>query len=107
MRRRLTSSSVRSRTRVSAWMPVSARIFLDVVRPLPKMDVRLISTRFSRGMSTPDGRAMSALPLLVSWIGADDHHAPMAADDLALLTDGFDARPDLHWPSLLSVWLLR
>ena len=43
-----------------------------------------------------------ALPLLVSWIGADDHHAAVAADDLALLTDGFDARPDLHWPSLLS-----
>jgi len=77
-------------------MPVSARIFLDVVRPMPKMYVRLISTRFSRGMSTPDRRAMSALPLLVSWIGADDHHAPVATDDLALLTDGFDARSNFH-----------
>jgi hypothetical protein len=32
----------------------------------------------------------------VSWIGADDHHSTMSADDFALLTDGFDAGTDFH-----------
>jgi hypothetical protein len=37
-----------------------------------------------------------ALALLVPGVLADHHHHAVAADDLALLTDGFDARPDLH-----------
>jgi hypothetical protein len=32
----------------------------------------------------------------VSWIGTDDHHAAVAADDFALFTDGLDAGADLH-----------
>src|SRR5258708_39969705 len=95
---RLTSSSVRSRTRVSGLRPSSAMIFCDVVRPIPKTYVRLISGRFSRGMSTPAMRAMSllTLPLLVAGVLADDHHAPVAADDLALVAHLLDARLDLH-----------
>src|SRR5665213_4041548 len=53
-------------------------------------------------MSTPDRRAISALPLLVTWILADHHHAPMATDDLALFTHGLHARSYLHRFSSLS-----
>src|SRR5580658_7895126 len=53
-------------------------------------------------MSTPDRRAISALPLLVTWVVADHHHAPMATDDLALLTHGLHARSYLHRFSFLS-----
>src|SRR5579883_616045 len=37
-----------------------------------------------------------ALPLLVAGVLADHHDAPVAADHLALLADGLDARSDLH-----------
>src|SRR5205085_8711569 len=67
-----------------------------------------ISSRFSRGMSTPAIRAMALpLPLLVPLAGrADDHDPPVAADDLALLAHRLDARTDFHiafllWASLL------
>jgi hypothetical protein len=39
-------------------MPVAARIFWEVALPIPKMYVSPISTRLSRGKSTPDIRAM-------------------------------------------------
>ena len=39
---------------------------------------------------------MSALPLLMTGIGAYHHHATMSTNDFALLTDGFDARADFH-----------
>jgi hypothetical protein len=39
---------------------------------------------------------MSALPLLVAGVLADDLHSPVAADHLALLTDLLDARSYLH-----------
>jgi hypothetical protein len=39
---------------------------------------------------------MSALPLLVAGVLADDLHAPVAADHLALLTDLLDAWSNLH-----------
>jgi hypothetical protein len=62
-----------------------------------------ISSRFSRGMSTPAMRAMGAgacsslaLALLVPGVGADDLDAPVAADHLALLTHLLDAGTDLH-----------
>jgi hypothetical protein len=61
-----------------------------------------ISNRFSRGMSTPAMRAMfpdlpfSALALLVARVLADDVHASVSTDHLALLTDLLDARSDLH-----------
>src|SRR5690349_10060914 len=110
VRRRATSSSVRSRTRVSGEISVAAQTILAVGFPMPKMYVRAISSRFSRGMSTPAIRAMPfllALALLVPGVLADDHHHAVAADHLALLTDGFDARPDLHRHSYLYRYVIR
>jgi len=49
---------------------------------------RATSTRFSRGMSTAgDPCIRSALPLLVLWIGANDHHGP-GGDHLAGFRNG-------------------
>src|SRR5688500_9426226 len=64
-----------------------------------------MTSRFSRGMSTPAMRAIgSALPLLVSGAGgADDHHPAVAADDLALLAHRLDARSYLHLDLALLV----
>jgi hypothetical protein len=45
----------------------------------------------------PKGRALgSALLLLVLGVFANDHNAALALDDLAILADGFDGRPDFH-----------
>ena len=38
----------------------------------------------------------SALPLLVTRIGADDHGAPVPLDHTAALTHGLDGRTDFH-----------
>ena len=38
----------------------------------------------------------SALTLLVARVVADDHHAAVATDDLALVADLLDARLNLH-----------
>jgi hypothetical protein len=43
------------------------------------------------------------LTLLVTWIGADDQHLSMAADDLALLAHRLDRRSYLHEPLLADV----
>src|SRR3954462_2710957 len=96
-RRRDTSSSVRSRTRVSREMPVSSAICCAVVLPIPKMYVSEISSRFSRGMSTPAIRAMHLpLNLLVARVRADDPHLAVAADHLAVLAHTLDRRSYLH-----------
>src|SRR5688572_17716951 len=52
----------------------------------------------SRGMSTPEIRAMRSLSLLllVLRVVANDHHVAVTADDLALLTALLDRRSDLH-----------
>jgi hypothetical protein len=50
--------------------------------------------------------SLSALALLVTGVLAEDPHAAMAADDLALLADLLDARSDLHG-DVLSSWVLR
>ena len=55
-----------------------------------------MSSRFSRGMSTPAIRAMSALPLLVTRVGADNHDAPMATDHFAVITHFLNAGFDLQ-----------
>jgi hypothetical protein len=50
-------------------------------------------------MSTPAILAtllLLALALLVPGVVADDDHPAVPPDDLALLTDSFDARSDLH-----------
>src|SRR5512133_1343590 len=69
------------------------------------MYVSAISTRFSRGRSTPAMRAILlseparalALALLVAGVGrADDPHGALALDDLALLAHLLDRRADLH-----------
>src|SRR5215213_5948445 len=95
-RMRLTSSSVRSRTRVPGSTPVASHIWRATLGPIPKMYVSETSSRFSRGMSTPAMRATSALPLLVARVLADDLHAPVAADDLALVAHALDAGTDLQ-----------
>src|SRR5947209_5677062 len=80
-------------------MPVSSQTCCAMVLPMPKMYVSAISNRFSRGMSTPEIRAMrspSALALLVTGVRADDAHRPVPADHLALLADLLDGRTDLH-----------
>src|SRR5262252_2428907 len=56
-RRRPTSSSLSSLTRVSGLTFAIFRSFSDVVRPMPWMYVSEITTRLSRGMSTPARRA--------------------------------------------------
>src|SRR5918993_6086653 len=90
-RRRLTCSSVRSRTRVSGLTLVWTRIFWAVGSPMPKMYVRATSIRFSRGMSSPAIRAISLpLPLLVLRVGADDHHGAVTADHFAVVAAGLD-----------------
>src|SRR5829696_1542468 len=96
-----TSSSVRSRTLVSGETPASPRSLLEVARPMPKMYVRPISTRLFSGMLMPAIRAIACalpLPLLVTGVRADDQHAPVAADDLALLAHRLDRRSYLHDP---------
>src|SRR5581483_4345210 len=61
------------------------------------MYVRPISTRLLRGMLTPEIRAIwLSLSLLVPWIGADDQHPPVTADDLALLAHRLDRRSYFH-----------
>src|SRR5215212_3265273 len=65
------------------------------------MYVRPISTRLFSGMLMPEMRAIACalpLPLLVTGVGADDQHAPVAADDLALLAHRLDRRSYLHDP---------
>src|SRR5215217_5365390 len=64
---------------------------------------RAMSTRLSRGRSTPAIRAMPfspslglALPLLVPRVRADDPDDATPADDLALVAHRLDRRPNLH-----------
>src|SRR3954449_7881303 len=76
------------------------------------MYVRPISTRLLRGMLTPAIRAKVCLPLslLVSRVRADHQHAPVAADDLALLAHRLHRRSYLHVPfrlKILTEWLWR
>ena len=50
-----------------------------------------------------DGMALlglSALPLLVAQVLADDHDPTVATNDLALVADRLDARLDLHGRAL-------
>src|SRR4051812_27164198 len=65
------------------------------------MYVSEISSRFSRGMSTPEIRAMVllALTLLVTRVYADDTHRAVAADHLALVAHLFHRRSNLHGTS--------
>src|SRR6478735_9365675 len=93
-----TSSSVRSRTRVSGDRPVCWQMSAAVLRPIPNTYVSEISRRFSLGMSTPASLAISllALPLLVARVLADDPHRTVAADHLALLAHLLDRRSDLQ-----------
>src|SRR5688500_274048 len=79
--------------------------FQVVSRPIPP---RVGSGRYSGGdfgQAVPDlaitlwcfsCRTCSTLPLLVAGVLADDHDPAVTADDLALVTDGLDARVDLH-----------
>ena len=53
-----SSGSCKSLTRVSGFTPVAARVACARVNPIPKMYVSAISTRFSRGRSTPTRRAI-------------------------------------------------
>src|ERR671914_780193 len=98
-RRRTTSSSVRSRTRVAGSTREPSQVSLARVAPTPYMYVRATSSRLSRGRSTPPIRAIGvllSLSLLVPRVGADDQDAAPPANDLALVADRLDARLHLH-----------
>src|SRR5688572_14184738 len=67
------------------------------------MYVSPISTRFVRGRSTPEMRAMSlSLTLLVLLIRANHAHDTLPAHDLALDTNPFDRCSYLHRLSLFD-----
>src|SRR5688572_22218454 len=58
-----------------------------------------ISSRLSRGRSTPEIRAtcrLLALPLFVPRVRADDEHAAATPDHPALVAHLLDRRPNLH-----------
>src|SRR5947199_10513677 len=57
-----------------------------------------MSTRFSRGMSTPAMRAISflSLPLLVLRLGADHEDRALAPDDPTLIAPLFQRCPPFH-----------
>src|SRR5919108_3801887 len=81
------SPSVRSLTFVSRERPSSDATCLEVERPMPKMYVSATSRRFSRGRFTPAILAIYlSLPLLVPWVGADDHGPAVPPDHAAPLT---------------------
>src|SRR5215471_2541490 len=61
------------------------------------MYVSAISSRFSRGRLTPAIRAIgSALPLLVSWVAANDHDGAVPLDHAAPLAHWLDRCSYLH-----------
>src|ERR1017187_3106735 len=100
LRIRDTSSSERSLTRVFPSTFAVSRILPELGRPIPKMEVRPISTRLFGGRSTPAIRAIadssSALTLFVLDVLANDPHHTGAADHLALAADLLDGRADFH-----------
>jgi hypothetical protein len=66
-------------------------MFCAVERPMPKMYVSPISSRFWFGRLTPAMRAKClTLPLLVPRIGADDHGRTVPLDHAAALAHGLD-----------------
>src|SRR5262252_9132945 len=72
-----------------------------VVGPSPRMYRREMWVILSGGMSRPWIRGMvlarlSALPLLVSGVSADDPHDTLPLDQLALIANPADARSHLH-----------
>jgi hypothetical protein len=56
-------------------------------------------------MSTPAIRAISALPLLVARILADDHDPSMTTDHFAFFTHRFDAGSYLHGGRPFFLWI--
>jgi hypothetical protein len=49
-----------------------------------------------REIDSGDACDGSALPLLVAWVGADDHGRAVPLDDAAALAHGLDGRTDFH-----------
>src|SRR5690349_12038109 len=97
-RRRLTCSSVRSRTRVSPLSFVWLTILLAVGWSMRKRWVSATASRFSRRMSSVAMRAsvLLSLSLFVLGIGADDHHRAVAADDFAVVAARLDGGSDFQ-----------
>jgi hypothetical protein len=67
-------------------------------------DGRTFSSRGNEKGVTVDRWALLALPLLVLRVLADDHHAALAANDLALFAHGLDGRSNFHCGSLLMLF---
>lgn len=63
--------------------------------------IRFISAQPPTRQRHHDGEKESTLTLLVLRVFADNHHATLALDYLALLANGFDRRSDLHVEILL------
>src|SRR6478736_4428490 len=78
---------------------------------VPDVDERPIRSVVLGGLHSVVGTAvlgLSALPLLVTGIGADHHDPPMPADHPALVADRLDARVHLHGcrdPVLVWEWI--
>ena len=115
-RMRATSLSERAFTLRSGSTPASFNIFLDVVKPIPKIYVKAASIRFSLGRSTPAIRATlspfqnirihcSSLPLFVTGIRADHADHTFSLDNLTLSTHFFHRRADFHFSILTYLYL--
>jgi hypothetical protein len=77
----------------------------DLDAPVPASQARqegLLDLRLRRHRSFV--AVASALPLLVTRVGADHHDATVATDHLTLVTDLLDARVDLHVSPFLFVF---
>jgi hypothetical protein len=57
---------------------------------------RDLETLLARDVDAGNSGHVLTLPLLVSRVGADHHHAAVPANDLALLAHRLDARSNLH-----------
>src|SRR4051812_41680073 len=110
-RSRFSSSSVRSRTRVVGLTRAPSTIFFELLGPIPYRYRSEISTGLSRGMSTPEIRAMLlyppsgndlSLPLLMLRHFTDDPQHAVAADHLALVAAGLYRCPHFHITILLA-----
>ena len=109
---RLRSLSERSETKRRSDLPVVERADRDETPfAILSCGVVLSYGRFDSAAARPRStvtfacqrrcaavtRLTSTLALLVARVGlADHHHAPVAADDLAVVADGLDGGVDLH-----------
>ena len=88
-----------------------ARLSQDVAGPLASDAVDIGESKLdplgARKIDAGNTSHVLSLPLLVLRVRADDAHHPTAADHLALVTNPFDRRSDLHDVLCLPGYALR